>query len=41
VPIDLKLFDTRQEVDKEIRSILKKIRGKIGWYDDLPDGIKE
>ena len=41
VPINLNMSEVKREVDADIRDVVKKIRGKIGWYDDLPDGIKE
>ena len=41
VPINLNMSEVKKEVDADIRDIVKKIRGKIGWYEDLPDGIKE
>ena len=37
--IDLKLFDFRSEIDREINYITKRILRKIG-FDKLPDGIK-
>jgi hypothetical protein len=41
VPINLNMSEVKKEVDADIRDIVKKIRGKIGWYEDLPDGLKE
>lgn len=37
--INLKLFDFRNEIDREINYITKRILRKIG-FDKLPDGIK-
>ena len=39
IPLNIKLFDFRSEIDKEIRELSYKILSKLGFFD-LPDGIK-
>lgn len=39
IPLNIKLFDFRSEIDKEIKELSYKILRKLGFFD-LPDGIK-
>lgn len=39
IPLNIKLFDFKREIDKEIKELSYKILGKIGFFD-LPDGSK-
>ncbi len=39
VPINIKLFDFKQEIDGDIKEIKRKILYKLG-LDNLPDGDK-
>lgn len=38
-PIDIDLLDFKDEIDAGIKTLIKKIDGKLGFYD-VPDGIK-
>ena len=40
VPVNLNLIDFKAEIDAELKDVIYKIRKKLGWYDDLPGGLK-
>ena len=40
-PIDLNLTKFKIEVEADIRDTIYKIRKRLGWYVDVPGGIKE
>ena len=39
-PIDLRLEDFKTEIDGDLKDTIYKIRKKLGWYDNLPTGLK-
>lgn len=41
VPIDLRLLDFKIEIDAILYKALNRMMNKIGWYKDLPDGLKK
>ena len=40
VPINLGLLDFKKEMDEEIIDINYRMLKKIGWFGDIPDGLK-